>query len=152
MKLILPLTAVILFASAHEAGAQWSKVGSSPIPNTEDYYYEKSSVKKASGRIYVWHLIDYLKGTNPIVGGASVRYFASYNCNDDGTRYKYRYKDLGFIVYSERMAGGAIVRDATTGVDESAVEDKSIDALSPFITAAKAVSQLVCDGENRTLR
>jgi hypothetical protein len=152
MKWYLPLLALASLTSVPAVGAEWTKIGSSPIPNTEDYFYEKASVKKANGRIYVWHLIDYLKGTNPMVGGASVRYFASYNCSDDGTRHKYRYKDLGFVVYSGRMAGGTIVRDATDGVDESATDDKSVDSLSPFVTAARAVSQLVCDGDNRMSR
>jgi hypothetical protein len=147
MKWYLPLVAMAVFTSAQVLGAEWTKIASSPIPNTEDYYYEKSSVKMANGRVYVWHLMDYLKGKNPMMGGASVRYLASYNCSDDGTKYRFRYKNLGFVVYSERMAGGTIVRDTTVGVDESVEEDISVDSLSPFLTSARAVSRVVCEGE-----
>lgn len=139
------------------ANAEWTKVGSLPFQNQEDYYYDPSTITTANGRIYVWHLIDYVKEKHSGFGGSSVKFISSYRCGDYDAWVKldarnrrnpydmHQYKDLGFVVYSGRMGGGTIVRDTTKNVVESEVTDKSVGEFSPFLTGARAVSKLVCE-------
>ncbi len=151
MKAPLSVAIAAFLVFSGTANAEWSKVGSLAMPNTEDYnytedyYYDASTIMTVGVRKYVWHLIDYITVKTPSIGGASMKFLSSYRCGDDGTRDKYSYKDLGVVVYSGRMGGGTIVRDTTKGVDEGEVADKSVGALSPFVTAARAVSKLVCE-------
>ena len=99
MKKLLTLTALLfsltmMFASP--SYAEWTKVGEDVDGNT--YYADFARIRKVSGYVYYWTLMDNLKPTK--WGDLSSKNYLQGDCK------LFRYKWLSFSYYKEPMGGG----------------------------------------------
>ena len=105
-KLIIQITLIFLINSmtniSYGASFKWKKISNNQDTSTE-WYYDRSSVKKAGEYRYYWILANYLKNIEDNI--FSVIGYHMVNCNTYETRW------ITYTGYNRLMGRGNVVDD-----------------------------------------
>ena len=96
-KLILIITllvSIVMFSSP--SYSEWTKLSKNMMGNI--FYVDFERLRKNSGYVYWWDMVDYLKITDQ--GILSHKQYRQGDCK------LFRYKVLDYIFYKEPMGGG----------------------------------------------
>ena len=117
-KLILIITLLVSIAMfSSPSYSEWTKLSKNMMGNI--FYVDFERLRKNSGYVYWWDMVDYLKITDQ--GILSHKQYRQGDCK------LFRYKVLDYIFYKEPMGGGGKIHGLIAQEVKEALDKQDID-------------------------